>query len=252
MTKKDFNFAVMCQVAALTLTLGMGTASPAFSAGTPVGGSKDIRIRNAIYDPNQVFVIETDLHFATTIHFGRGERFEAVIAGDTESFEITPITDLGNVISIKPHVSRAITNMSVITNRRTYTFELREGHIKGATGRFYEVRFSYPEVSKRAASSGVAKGFSPPKNYSYRIAGKGDFEPSTVYDDGRYTYFLFPEGVRQPAIFKADAQGRERTVNWTQQGNTVRVLGVNSYWTLRIDEAALCVARDDTVIYVRN
>ncbi len=36
------------------------------------------------------------------------------------------------------------------------------------------------------------------------------------------------------------------------QGNTVRVLGVNSYWTLRIDEAALCVARDDTVIYVRN
>ena len=252
MNKTSTHRAALSQLTAFALALAVCAASPAYSAGTPVGGSKDIRIRNAIYDQNQVFVIETDLRFATTIHLERGERFEAVIAGDTESFEITPITDLGNVISIKPHVSRAITNMTVITNRRTYTFELREGHIKGATGRFYEVRFSYPEDTKRAASSGVAKGFSPPKNYSYKIAGKGDFEPGAVYDDGRYTYFQFPEGVRQPAIFKADAQGRERTVNWTQQGNTVRILGVNSYWTLRIDEAALCVARDDTVIYVRN
>lgn len=228
----------------LSALLIMSLASPATTAGTPTGGARDIRIRNAVYDPDQVFIIETDLRFSTTIHFGRGERFEAVIAGDTESFEITPITDLGNVISIKPHVARAVTNMTVITNRRTYSFELREGHIKGATGRFYEVRFTYPEDIRRTKSSGITKGFEPPKNHAYQIAGTSDFQPTSVYDDGRYTYFHFPEGVRQPAIFKADAQGRERTVNWTQQGNVVRVLGVNTFWTLRIDDDALCVARD--------
>jgi len=236
----------------LWLLLAAAFASPALAAGTPTGGARDIRIRNAVYDPNQVFVIETDLRFSTTIHLGRGERFEAVIAGDTESFEITPIPDLGNVISIKPHVSRAVTNMTVITNRHSYSFELREGHINGATGRFYEVRFSYPEDVRRRTSGTAAKGFEPPKNHGYQIAGVGEFEPTSVYDDGRYTYFRFPEGVRQPAIFKADAEGRERTVNWTQQGDVVRVLGVNQFWTLRIDEDALCVARDSSQIYVRN
>lgn len=63
---------------------------------------------------------------------------------------------------------------------------------------------------------------------------------------------MFPENARQPALFKADDQGRERTVNWTQQGNTVRVLGVNTYWTLRIGDEAICAARDESAIYVSN
>ena len=252
MTDTSRHFASICRVFALSLMLAAVSASPLLAAGTPTGGSRDIRIRNAVYDPNQVFIIETDLRFATTIHFERGERFQAVIAGDTESFEITPITDLGNVVAIKPHVSRAVTNMTVITNRRTYSFELREGHINGATGRFYEVRFSYPETARRQVASSAPKGFQAPRNYAYKIAGEGDFQPSSVYDDGRYTYFVFREGIRQPAIFKADAQGRERTVNWTQQGDVVRVLGVNEYWTLRIEDQALCVARDRSAITVGN
>ena len=83
-------------------------------------------------------------------------------------------------------------------------------------------------------------------------SGIGDFRPSHIYDDGRYTYFVFPENGRQPALFKADDQGRERTVNWTQQGNTVRVLGVNAYWTLRIGDEAICAWRDESAIYVSN
>ena len=175
-----------------------------------------------------------------------------MIAGDTESFEITPITDLGNVISIKPHVRRAVTNMTVITNRHTYSFELREGHLDGPTGRFYEVRFSYPEEARRRTAGDTPKGYLAPRNHAYKVAGEADFQPSSVYDDGRYTYFVFRDGVRQPAIFKADAQGRERTVNWTQAGDVVRVLGVNAYWTLRIDDAALCIARDGSVLTVGN
>ncbi|MGH1355979.1 MAG: TrbG/VirB9 family P-type conjugative transfer protein [Thalassovita sp.] len=236
---------------ALAITIMAAFASSANAAATPTGGPHDIRVRNAVYNPDQVYLIETDLKFATTIHFGRGERFEAVIAGDTESFEITPVTNLGNVVSIKPHVSRAVTNMTIITNRRTYSFELREGHINGRTGRFYEVRFTYPEDRPRRNASSV-KGFEAPKNFNYGISGNGDFEPVSVYDDGRYTYFTFAEGTRQPAIFKADSEGRERTINWTQQGNTVRVLGVNEFWTLRIDDNALCVARDTSAIIARN
>ena len=139
----------------------------------------------------------------------------------------------------------------VITNRHRYSFHLREGKIAGRTGMFFEVRFDYPE-ERRSTASPTPKGFQPPKNYAYQLSGEGDFRPSTVYDDGRFTYFTFPESARQPALFKADDQGRERTMNWTQQGNTVRVLGVNQYWTLRIGDEAICIKRDASALYVRN
>lgn len=233
------------------LLLALALPAAALAEATPQGGPLDIRIRYATYNENQVFRIETDLRHSTTIHFGRGERFEAVIVGDTESFQVDPIPELGNVLTIKPHVAKASTNMTVITNRRSYSFHLREGSIPNRTGMFFEVRFRYPEDERRARTN-TPKGFEAPRNYAYLIAGESDFRPASVYDDGRYTYFTFPENGRQPAIFKSDDQGRERTVNWTQDGNTVRVLGVNDYWTLRIDDEALCIARDRSAIYVSN
>lgn len=231
------------------LLLALALPIPALAEATPQGGPLDVRIRYAVYNENQVFRIETDLRHSTTIHLGRGERFEAVIVGDTESFQVDPIPELGNVLTIKPHVEGASTNMTVITNRRSYSFHLREGSIPNRTGMFFEVRFRYPEEERRTSAP---KGFEAPRNYAYLVSGESDFRPSTVYDDGSYTYFTFPENGRQPAIFKADDAGRERTVNWTQDGNTVRVLGVNDYWTLRIDDEALCVARDRSAIYVSN
>ncbi len=227
--------------------------SSVLAEATPQGGPKDIRIRYAAYDEQQVFRVETDLRHSTTIHFGDGERFEAVIVGDTESFQVDPIPELGNVLTIKPHVQGASTNMSVITNRRRYAFHLREGSIPGRTGMFFEVRFRYPQDERRGTlASAQAKGFQAPRNYNYKIAGDSDFRPTTVYDDGRFTYFTLPENGRQPAIFKVDSRGRERTINWTQQGNTVRVSGVNEFWTLRLGDDALCIYRDTSAIYVSN
>ncbi len=236
-------------ICAATLLL----ASPALPESVPRRGPLDNRVRTATYVENQVFVIETDLRHSTTLHFGQGERFDAVIVGDTESFQVDPIPELGNVLTIKPHVKSASTNMTVLTNRRTYSFHLREGAIPGRSGMFFEVRFRYPKEEQRARAAVTKhKGFEAPRNYSYRVAGDGDFQPTHIYDDGRYTYFTFAENTRQPALFKADDQGRERTVNWTQQGNTVRVLGVNQYWSLRIDDEAICAQRDDSAIYVSN
>ncbi|MEM5469772.1 MAG: TrbG/VirB9 family P-type conjugative transfer protein [Paracoccaceae bacterium] len=233
------------------LLVALAFPATAFAEVTPTGGPLDVRIRYADYNENQVFRIETDLRHSTTIHFGRGERFEAVIVGDTESFQVDPIPEIGNVLTIKPHIEGASTNMTVITNRRSYSFHLREGSIPNRTGMFFEVRFRYPEDGRRTQAT-TAKGFKAPRNYNYLVSGDSDFRPATVYDDGRYTYFTFPENGRQPAIFKADDIGRERTVNWTQDGSTVRVLGVNDNWTLRIGDEALCVVRDRSAIYVSN
>lgn len=238
------------QLAASALSLALA-AGPLHAASTPSSGRLDPRIRNAVYNPDQVFVVETDLRHATTIHFGQGETFQAVIVGDTESFQVDPIPEIGNILTIKPHVAKARTNMTVVTNRRTYSFDLVENAIVG--GEFFEVRFDYPQDRRASASqSFVSKGAPAVRNASYKRAGDGDFAPRSVYDDGRYTYFVFPGNARQPAIFKVDGQGRERTVNWTQQGDVVRVLGTSDYWTVRIGDEAICLYRDRSALTAGN
>ena len=159
----------------LLITLLSGEA---LAEATPQGGPKDIRIRYAVYDEQQVFRIETDLRHSTTIQFGQGERFEAVIVGDTESFQVDPIPELGNVLTIKPHVQGASTNMSVITNRRSYTFHLREGSIPGRTGMFFEVRFRYPEDDRRATvGQRPTKGTSDSAKLQLQGCGRRRFPP---------------------------------------------------------------------------
>lgn len=238
---------------ALLAILGLMVPVMVSAEATPKGGPKDTRIRYAVYDTEQVFRIETDLRHSTTLRFGQGERFRAVIVGDTESFQVDPIPELGNVLTIKPHVPGASTNMTVLTSRRSYAFHLREGSIPGKTGKFFEVRFRYPEEDRRTrAASAGPKGFQPRQTHAYKIAGQGDFRPVSVYDDGWFTYFTFSGRGRQPAIFKVNALGRERTVNWTQNGNTVRVSGVTRFWTLRLGEEALCIYRDTSAIRARN
>ena len=234
-----------------TLVLAFTFApSPALAEATPRGGATDARIRTAVYDPDQVYVIETDLAHATTIRLGAGERFAAVAVGDTESFQVDPIPELGNVVTIKPHVAGASTNMTVITDARSYNFHLREGR---SPAQFFEVRFTYPGAGRHNAARddtsklpGGAAGAVPSGavNGGYLASGSQDFRPTQVWDDGRHTYFRFAPEARQPAIFKADARGRERSVNWTQLGeDVVRVRGLSRDWTLRIGEEAVCVRR---------
>ena len=181
-----------------------GGAPPA----TPHGRPLETRRRHRVCSENQVYRFETDLRQSTTIHVGAGERCEAVIVGDTESFQVDPIPELGNVLTIKPHVANASTNMTVITNRRTYSFHLREGSIPNRTGMFFEVRFRYPAEERRATAATPPKGFEAPRNYNYRVSGEGAFRPSHTYDDGRYSYLVIPGNGLQPAPSRARAPRR--------------------------------------------
>jgi type IV secretion system protein VirB9 len=215
----------------------------------PKGMKNDLRLRTALYDPAQVYTIETDLKLATTIRFGEGERFKAVIVGDTESFQVDPLAELGNVLAIKPHVAGAHTNMTVITNQHSYAFELREGTMAGSGGKFFEVRFEYPDRGSKTGARYTAKGYDAPKHYGYRVSGKADFMPVNIFDDGKYTYFVFSETQRQPTVFKVDgANGNERSVNWTQVDQSIRVLGVQENWSLRLDGQVICVKRSTAAV----
>ncbi|MBM9595055.1 TrbG/VirB9 family P-type conjugative transfer protein [Roseitranquillus sediminis] len=213
---------------------------------------EDPRIRSYVYDEHEVYRLDTYLRFITAIEFAAGENIESVQVGDSESWQIVRL-NRGDVLSIKPLIDGAYTNMTVYTDRRAYTFELRarQGQV-GSPNLNYRVSFTYPE-EEAARRRKAAERALRPRDYDYHAAGKAaSIRPIQVYDDGRQTFFVFPEGARRPAIFAADASGRESVVNVTHDENASVVDRVSERWTLRIGDEELCIAHGRVVRAVRG
>ena len=232
---------------ALALLASTSAACAVHAETKPRPFPEDARIRQFVYDEHEVFRLDTYMRFITAIEFAPGENVESVQVGDSESWQIVRL-ERGDVLSVKPLIEGAYTNMTVYTNRRPYTFELRakEGRV-GSPNLNYRVSFAYPgeDAARRRQ---VAERQARPRDYGYFVAGQArSIKPVSVYDDGRQTYFVFPKGTRRPAIFAADAAGRESLVNVRHIEGASVVDRVSDRWTLRIGEEELCVASGDAV-----
>jgi type IV secretion system protein VirB9 len=214
---------------------------------TPLILASDSRIKKFVYDENTVYKLDLYLKAITSVQFASGEQIQSILVGDSASWEIVKLKS-GNVVSIKPIALNALTDMTVYTDRHVYTFELRSvGTIKpgrkSAANQTYRSKFIYPEDEKKGkVSEEVAV-----KNYDYLAAGKSKFKPVQVYDNGKQTFFVFPENAPKPAIFKVNRKGRESLVNVRTKENTIIVDSVNDYWTVRIGDEYVCVGAGSVV-----
>lgn len=107
----------------------------------------DSRIKTYIYSPNDVFLLVLHYGFQSHIEFAKNESIETITLGDSFAWKVTP---LGNRLFIKPMERNIRTNMTILTNKRTYQFdivakELEEG---GEKDLVYVVRFNYPKKSR--------------------------------------------------------------------------------------------------------
>ncbi|TXC67945.1 hypothetical protein FSB78_18315 [Sphingomonas ginsenosidivorax] len=127
-------------------TLGAVSAAlapcPARATEVPKPGSKDARVRNINYDPDQVVSVQGSFRHAIQIQFGPGETITQAALGDTISWQIAPV---GNIIFLKPRERAGPTNLIVVTNAegspRTYArmtgvsvdgnFEMPDNPIRG-------------------------------------------------------------------------------------------------------------------------
>lgn len=103
----------------------------------------DSRIKTYIYNPNEVFLLVLHFGFQSHIEFAPNEEIKTITVGDTYAWKITP---LANRLFIKPLERNMRTNMTVLTNKRTYQFdivsrELEDGEEKDLV---YLIRFYYP------------------------------------------------------------------------------------------------------------
>lgn len=206
----------------------------AFAERTGQGAGRDARVRFVVYNPVDVVRVDTSLLVNTAIELGRGERVRSVLLGDSESFEVDVLSS-GDVISVKPVIAGAFTNLTVYTNRRTYYFSLTVGRSQVPT---FRLAFNYPDDQPRQTSNAPKTAVF--RNVGYQVSGQGELRPRRIWNDGTHTYFEFAGSVR-PSIFAATLDGRERTTNSTTRGSVVRVSGVGRNYTIRLGDAHACV-----------
>lgn len=120
-------------LAGLLLTLGIAVlAQPA---------SADERLVSHAYDPAEIVRVDGKLGVQATIGFGDDEQIENVAVGDSAKWQITP-NKRANLLFVKPLEASARTNMTVVTDRHTYFFDLVASP---AAKPIYMLRFTYDE-----------------------------------------------------------------------------------------------------------
>lgn len=177
---------------------------------TPAPAVLDPRILVVPYDPDQVVRVDAAFGFQIMFQFAPGERIENVSIGDGSAWQVTP-NKAATLLFLKPMERAARTNMTVVSDRRAYLFDLNPSLADSTAAQPYVMRFTYPE-----AKQAVEEGPSPERrNTAYSYMGSRAILPAVVFDDGRFTYFRWPEAVSVPALFLAASDGGESLVNYS-------------------------------------
>lgn len=222
-----------------------GWASLAALAMVATPASADERLVEVRYDAAKVYRIEGKPKVQATIRFGDDEAIENVAVGDSNAWQITP-NKRANLLFVKPLLARANTNMTVVTTKRTYLFDLIASP---SASPMYVLSFKYPDPPKgsidpapQLAQSDAAPVVAGPGtaaidpadlNFAWNKSGNGKLLPENVFDDGEATFMTWPEGRAVPAILITDAAGTEGPVNFTVRGSTIVVEGVPQQIVLR-------------------
>lgn len=111
----------------------------AFNSNAQSLGS-DPRIRTIIYGSNDVFRVNAVFGYQTVVEFQNDERIQTISIGNPNIFKIIPSK---NRLFVKAYQNGQLTNMTLITNKRMYQFELTS-NADNVDDMMYLVRFVYP------------------------------------------------------------------------------------------------------------
>ena len=216
----------------------------------------DERLVTVLYQPDKVIRIEGHAGVQATISFGETEHIENVAVGDSDKWQITP-NKRADLLFVKPLSATARTNMTVVTDQRTYFFDLAASPRSKPV---YLLRFTYPPearpkgdpaksalaaqtpgASLNPAERQVLDGEAPVDpaalNFAWKRGGSAKLLPARVYDDGNSTYLSWSADQAVPAILVRNDKGEEGPVNFAVRGNTIVLDTVPRLIVLRTGKA---------------
>ncbi len=208
------------------------------------------KFRSYVYNPNDVYRYLGHYTYQGFIEFESDETISTISMGDPS---LWLFEHLGNRLFLKPVGEGASqTNMTVITNKKIYHFELTAKEAKNISDKdlVFVAKFVYPdekdkniiEFPKAIASDEPDMRDLSIYNFKYQYTGEASIAPVKVFDNGDFTYFQFPrKNAEYPAIFSVDAAGFESIVNFRAAGDYIIVEKVAPQFTLRNGTDIVCV-----------
>ena len=210
------------------LVLALLAAGPATGQVRPQPGAGDPRLQTVEFRPDQVVQLQAAPGYQLSVEFAPDERIENVALGDSGAWQVTA-NRRGDRLFVKPIQAGISTNMTVVTDVRTYAFDLAP--LSGpASDMAYTVRFNYPKPATTEPDLPVA-----PVAGRYRLRGTKSLRPSAISDDGVHTYIEWPASVALPAVYALDGRGRQMLVNGMMRDGTFVIDSIASHLVFRID-----------------
>lgn len=239
---------------------------PAFALEEPSKSPFDDRIRFIDYNPAEVIKLVAHFGFSTDIQFGQSEEIKVIALGDPNAWDTASAS---NHILLRPIGKKPDTNMTVITNKRVYNFDLRAHWSKQKTkslsnDMMFQINLRYPkeeaekaqaearykaeiEEAKRKEEELVnklEKKLNTPKNWNYWAKGSSSVSPDQAYDDNLFTYLTFNNNKDMPAVYIINEDGSESLVNTSidpEHPDTIQVHKVARRLILRKGNNVACI-----------
>ena len=259
----------------LLVTLVIIGFTSAYAGDKPRMSEADPRVRYVTYKDNDVVELQVRRGVVTRVIFEAGEKIVSSGTGfdsrcDNNDLEWCIRADKDtNQVWIKPRDKATHNNIEIATNKRDYSF--RVGLLTDApNGRkssqeMYRVIFQYPVALARLPAILTSFGKSPASfdkraelntrmdahpivrnaEYSMDAIGGGELvAPTMVFDDGRFTYFKFPNNREIPTFFAIGANNEEARVNLHVDADLVVVHRVARQFVLRLGSAVVGIWND--------
>ena len=212
---------------------------------------RDSRIRVVTYSASRIYRLHGYAGYQIDVQFAPGEHFVGAGVGDAKG---VTLASAANHLFIKPRTAHVATNLTVLTNRRTYLFDYTASPGPPAHGDpdvTYSLRFKYPLTAVRAGTAArrrarIARDLraaerDAPRNYDYWYCGAPSLKPRAVWDDGVETYLVFGPRAELPAVFVRNADGSESLVNFDMRGADMVIQRVARRFVLRRGKLTGCI-----------
>jgi P-type conjugative transfer protein VirB9 len=242
----DYLFGINYMKTLLTIFAALFAASSGMALELPEPSLKDARIKRITFDAFNVTQVDAALGAPTLLVLEDGEKIKKTATGflsdckDAKSDWCVEYEKESNRIWIKPYPTATFNPLIVETNKRVYALDLNvtpKTPTKAKQAPTYVVYFNYEappsslpnnlptaeEVQAKAESDTKALANKQKtnsdfarrnKNYSMQVIGNSQsIAPKEVFDDGRFTYFKFPNAQSVPSVFMLDESGEEAVVN---------------------------------------
>jgi type IV secretion system protein VirB9 len=228
-----------------TVSGALPCAPCAFGGNAPAAVPGDPRIRVAPYAADEVYHLKGYAGYQIDLEFEPGESFVGLGAGDLESLAFAA---QDNHLFLKPRATGADTNLTVLTNRRTYHFEYSAGERRPdpqGTDVIYALRFLYAPAPERAADDAerrlAAAAQSRWHNLAYGYRGSPALKPEAAWDDGVQTRLRFSARQELPAVFVRNDDGSESLLNFSIEAGELIVHRVSRTFILRRGHLFGCI-----------